>query len=71
MSGMSNVVHWLHEHGFDPDPHLAEAILRVAKESNRVLTDEELLQVCKFETRAKDEPLPLDTLDEWKKEVSS
>ena len=32
MSGMSNVVHWLHEHGIEPKENLVEAILRAAKE---------------------------------------
>ncbi len=70
MSGMSNVVHWLHEHGIEPKENLAEAILRAAKESNRVLTEEELLQVCKFVEMQVDEPLKLDTLQSWKKEVA-
>ena len=70
MSGMSNVVHWLHEHGIEPKEPLVEAILRAAKESNRVLTEEELLQVCKFEQMQVEEPLKLDTLQSWKKEVA-
>ncbi len=70
MSGMSNVVHWLHEHGLEPKEPLVEAILRAAKESNRVLSDEELLEICKFVETQPDEPLHLDTLQSWKKEVA-
>jgi 2-isopropylmalate synthase len=69
MSGMSNVVHWLHEHGLEPKEPLVEAILRAAKESNRVLTEEELLEICKFAATQPEEPLALDTLQSWKKEV--
>jgi len=66
MSGMSNVVHWLHAHGYPPDPKLVEAIFRAAKEHNRVLTDDELNQICKYEKAAEQHPIPLDTLESWK-----
>ena len=66
MSGMSNIVHWLHAHGFEPEQRLVEAIFRAAKEHNRVLTDDELMQICKFEQAVVRHPLPLDTLEDWK-----
>jgi 2-isopropylmalate synthase len=69
MSGVSNVVFWLHEHGVEPTDHLVEEIFRAAKERNRILTDEELLEICKFEAVETREGLPLDTLPVWKKEI--
>ena len=69
MSGMSNVVFWLHEHGIDPEQHLVEAIFTAAKERNRVLTDEELMEIVKYETAKRDRSLPLDTLEAWKQEI--
>ncbi|HSB60564.1 MAG TPA: LeuA family protein, partial [Vicinamibacteria bacterium] len=69
MSGVSNVVYWLHEHGLEPTDHLVEEIFRAAKERNRVLTDDEILEICKFEALEKERPLPLDTLHAWKKQI--
>jgi 2-isopropylmalate synthase len=69
MSGMSNVVYWLHVHGIEPEDHLVEAIFRAAKEHNRVLTDDELMEICKFEQAARGRPLPLDRLPDWKQAV--
>jgi len=69
MSGVSNVVYWLHEHGVEPTDHLVEEIFRAAKERNRILSDDELLEICKFEAVEKEEALPLDTLPVWKKEI--
>jgi 2-isopropylmalate synthase len=48
MSGASNVVHWLTTHGITPTDALVAEIFRAAKERNRILTDDELLQICKF-----------------------
>jgi 2-isopropylmalate synthase len=48
MSGVSNVVHWLTVHGIAPTDALVAEIFRVAKERNRILTDDELLQICRF-----------------------
>ena len=45
MSGLSNVQCWLENHGFEPRPELVEAIFRRAKESDRVLPDEEILAI--------------------------
>jgi isopropylmalate/homocitrate/citramalate synthase len=71
MSGVSNVVYWLTRHGVEPADHLVEEIFRAAKERNRVLTDAELMEICKFESMERERPLPLDTVGTWKKEVES
>ena len=69
MSGVSNVVYWLHEHGIEPNDELVEEIFRAAKERNRVLSEEELLEICKFKSEETKQPLPLDSLKQWKDEV--
>ncbi|MBI2840188.1 MAG: 2-isopropylmalate synthase [Acidobacteria bacterium] len=69
MSGVSNIVYWLHEHGIQPNDHLVEEIFRAAKERNRILTDDELMEICKFEAMETERPLELDTLPAWKKEI--
>jgi 2-isopropylmalate synthase len=66
MSGMSNVVYWLHEHGIEPEPALVEAIFTAAKERNRVLTEDELVEICKYEAARRERGVALDTLDTWK-----
>ncbi|HVE66782.1 MAG TPA: LeuA family protein [Thermoanaerobaculia bacterium] len=45
MSGISNVECWLEDHGIAPRPELVEAIFQRAKESDRILTDEEILSL--------------------------
>jgi 2-isopropylmalate synthase len=45
MSGESNVVCWLTERGFDPDPDLVRAVFQRAKDSDRVLEEAEILAV--------------------------
>ena len=45
MSGLSNVQCWLENHGIEPRQDLVEAIFRRAKESDRVLSDDEILAV--------------------------
>ncbi len=42
MSGRSNVLFWLESHGIERREKLVEAILRAAKQSDRVLTDQEI-----------------------------
>jgi 2-isopropylmalate synthase len=69
MSGVSNVVYWLHQHGVEPSDHLVEEIFRAAKERNRILTDDELFEICKFEAAERERPLPLETLPAWRKEI--
>jgi 2-isopropylmalate synthase len=45
MSGVSNVQCWLESHGIEARPELVDAVFRRAKESDRVLGDEEILEV--------------------------
>ena len=45
MSGISNVQCWLENHGIEVKNELVEAIFRKAKESDRLLSDEEILSV--------------------------
>lgn len=42
MSGLSNVLFWMNKHEMGDDKALAEHLLGIAKNTNRVLTDEEL-----------------------------
>lgn len=42
MCGLSNVIYWMDEHGYEQDEGLAKQIFDRAKSSSRVLTDEEL-----------------------------
>jgi 2-isopropylmalate synthase len=67
MSGVSNVAHWLVERGFEPTEHLVEEILRAAKERDRVLTDDDVLQIIKFLGAESEHPVPVDTLETWNK----
>jgi len=43
MSGTSNVVHYLQAHGLPDGPEVVEAVLALAKRSDRLLTEEEIL----------------------------
>ena len=45
MSGVSNVECWLESRGIEARPELVDAVFRRAKESDRVLCDEEILEV--------------------------
>jgi isopropylmalate/homocitrate/citramalate synthase len=44
MSGKSNVVFWLEQHGVPPEDEMVERIFRRAKASARVLTEQEILR---------------------------
>ncbi len=46
-SGESNVVYWLKQRGFEPTKELSSTILSAAKRGNRVLSDDEILQIIK------------------------
>ncbi len=46
MSGKSNVLFWLERHHIPPDDTLVNRIFDAAKQSARVLTDEEVLALC-------------------------
>jgi 2-isopropylmalate synthase len=52
MSGLSNVNYWLKRRGFAADEGLAKAVLQKAKESNRTLSEEEVLQLVQAATEA-------------------
>ncbi len=45
MSGLSNVQCWLQDHGIEARPDLVNAVFARAKESDKVLTDDEILGV--------------------------
>ncbi len=47
MSGRSNVIFWLEQHGFQPNGDLVDRLFAAAKQSNRLLTDEELMALAK------------------------
>ena len=46
MCGQSNVIFWLQERGIEPAPELVGAIFSRAKESDRTLTEQEVLELC-------------------------
>ena len=45
LSGSSNVVYFLRTRGLREDPEVVDAVLLAAKESNRVLTEQEVLAI--------------------------
>ena len=47
MSGESNVVYWLEERGMTATPELVQQIFRRAKESTRVLAEDEILAIVR------------------------
>ncbi|HSN69731.1 MAG TPA: 2-isopropylmalate synthase, partial [Thermoanaerobaculia bacterium] len=52
MSGNSNVVCYLRERGLEPTPSVVAAVLQVAKQSNRVLTEQEILEAARADRGA-------------------
>ncbi|HUI43999.1 MAG TPA: LeuA family protein [Terriglobia bacterium] len=46
MSGKSNVVFWLERHGLEPSDERVERIFTRAKQADRVLTEDEILEAC-------------------------
>ncbi|MBI4467272.1 MAG: 2-isopropylmalate synthase [Acidobacteria bacterium] len=46
MSGKSNVIYWLEKRGVSPTEEVVERILRAAKQSDRLLTEDEILALC-------------------------
>jgi isopropylmalate/homocitrate/citramalate synthase len=46
MSGESNVTCWLRQRGIEASPELVRAIFARAKESDRLLSEEEIFEVC-------------------------
>jgi 2-isopropylmalate synthase len=71
MSGVSNVVHWLVERGIEPAEALVAEILRAAKERDRVLDDEEVMQIVKFVNGAGEPIVPIDTIESWTRELKT
>ncbi len=59
MSGESNVVCWLTEHGFKPTPDRVQAVFRAAKESNHVLSEKEILAVVAAVSGLAPRPVPI------------
>lgn len=47
MSGKSNVIYWLKDHGYEPTEALVNKIFEAAKRTNRVFTDEEVNSIIK------------------------
>jgi isopropylmalate/homocitrate/citramalate synthase len=43
LSGKSNVVFWLEQHGFAPAEHVVDRVFHRAKSSRQVLTEQEIL----------------------------
>jgi len=48
MSGKSNVIFWLEKHSVKATDDLVEKIFARAKQADRVLTDAEILEICKL-----------------------
>jgi isopropylmalate/homocitrate/citramalate synthase len=46
MSGKSNVIFWLERHGLPPSDDVVERIFARAKQSDRCLTDSEIMECC-------------------------
>ena len=45
MSGLSNVIYWLQQHGYEPTDERQHLVFRAAKEADRILTDAEIESV--------------------------
>jgi isopropylmalate/homocitrate/citramalate synthase len=56
MSGESNVVYWLRHRNLDPEPPLVRAILDRAKQSDHLLSEDEVMQVVHQLRPAKNGP---------------
>jgi len=58
MSGKSNVVWWLKEHGYDASDERVERLFKAAKDSRELLTDDELHRLAKAGSLAAGAPSP-------------
>jgi 2-isopropylmalate synthase len=58
MSGVSNVTYWLDAQGHPSSPGLIEAILKVAKQSDHNLSNDEVKAVVERHRRGSAEPPP-------------
>jgi 2-isopropylmalate synthase len=47
MSGKSNVIYWLEKRGMEPSESVVDRIFQQAKQSDRCLTEEEILSCCR------------------------
>ena len=45
MSGKSNVIYWLNNNNIEPSDELVDELFRIAKESDRILTKDEIMAV--------------------------
>ena len=52
MSGRSNIVHWLNEHGIEESSSLVEHLFEVAKSQRRLMSDEEVFAAIKAHKEA-------------------
>ena len=68
MSGVSNIVYWLKEHGIEPEKKLVDEVFTAAKQHNRIMTDDEILNIVRYH-QFESGSLPTDTLDEWTKQI--
>ena len=68
MSGVSNIVYWLKVRGIEPTKQLVDEIFRAAKQHNRVLTEEEIEELIKFQAGEQGET-PLDTRRQGENEI--
>ncbi len=68
MSGVSNIVYWLKVRGIEPSKQLVDEIFRAAKQHNRVLTEEEIEELIKFQAGEQGE-VPLDTRRQGENEI--
>lgn len=68
MSGLSNIVYWLKRRGIKPEEHLVDEIFKAAKARNRVLTNDELIQIVKF-ISGEEVHIAADVLQSWDKGI--
>ena len=52
MSGRSNIVHWLNEHGIEESASLIDHLFEVAKSQRRLMSDEEIYSAIKIHKEA-------------------
>jgi hypothetical protein len=57
MSGKSNVIFWLERHGVEAKDELVDRIFHRAKTSDRILTEVEILELCREEKTQRAHPL--------------
>ncbi|HWO58009.1 MAG TPA: LeuA family protein [bacterium] len=69
MSGVSNIVYWLREHGIEPEKSLVDEIFTAAKQHSRILSDDDIWNIVKYH-RFENGTLPTDTLEEWKRQLA-